>query len=100
MKKISGNEFWNKECYQMYGIYDSSKVAPKRFLQTIQTIVYMTDFEGVRGCDVIWGKDCDFYPGDTLLVKAIRWHSPGTGLATWKHFLIDKHRNFEYTLTE
>jgi hypothetical protein len=96
--KIVGTDYWNEECIERYAVYDSSNFIPKKWYHGQTMIVYMTDSTDTLCCAIIWGKECNFTPGEMLYIKAKRWHSPGTGTPYWKEFLVNENQSLIYTI--
>ncbi len=87
----SARKIWNCEStYQELGRYDTSATIKENFFKGTTTIVHLQD----DSCIVIWGKKCDFDPGELLFAKGEYWASIGH----CKYFLINEGGTIKYTL--
>lgn len=89
----SARQIWNcSSTYQELGRYDTSMTIKENFFKGTTTIVHLQD----DSCIVIWGKKCDFDPGELLFAKGEYWGSIGH----CKYFLINEAKTRRYSLLE
>ena len=98
--KIAGTAYWDEVCIEPYAYYDSSNQMPRKFMKTARMIVYVTDSTNTKQCNIIWGDECGFIPGEMLYVRWHRAHSPSSGTGGWKATLINHDEHLIYTLYE
>ena len=89
----SARKAWNcSSTYQELGRYDTSVTIKENFIKGRTTIVHLQD----DSCVVIWGKKCDFDPGELLFAKGEYWASIGH----CKYFLINEAETHRYSLLD